>query len=128
MKGFTYLATAFLAVLPALAIPTGSTRQKRADSSKVGYLAVYWTTADNSVYFALSSNNDALGFKAINGGKPIMSPTLGTKAVRDTSIITGQGKDAGKYYILGTDLNIATVCPSPILVRGAFVYGVIDRS
>ncbi|CAP94450.1 hypothetical protein E8E15_004564 [Penicillium rubens] len=106
MKGFTYLTTAFLAILPALAIPTGSTLQKKADSSKVGYLAVYWTTEDNSVYFALSSNDDALGFKSINGGKPIVSPTLGTKAVRDTSIIAGQGKSAGKFYILGTDLNI----------------------
>jgi hypothetical protein len=113
MKGFTYLTTAFLAILPALAIPTGSTLQKKADSSKVGYLAVYWTTEDNSVYFALSSNDDALGFKSINGGKPIVSPTLGTKAVRDTSIIAGQGKSAGKFYILGTDLNIDAVCPSP---------------
>ncbi|CAG8888196.1 unnamed protein product [Penicillium egyptiacum] len=110
MKGFTYLTTAFLAILPALAIPTGSTLQKKADSSKVGYLAVYWTTADESVYFALSSNDDALGFKAINGNKPILSPTLGTKAVRDTSIITGQGENAGKFYILGTDLNIDEVC------------------
>jgi hypothetical protein len=113
MKGFTYLTTAFLAILPALATPTGSTLQKKADSSKVGYLAVYWTTEDNSVYFALSSNGDALGFKTINGGKPIVSPTLGTKAVRDTSIIAGQGENAGKFYILGTDLNIDAVCPSP---------------
>ncbi|KAJ5385640.1 hypothetical protein N7509_008181 [Penicillium cosmopolitanum] len=108
MKGFTCLTAAFLAVLPALALPAGSTLQKKADSANVGYLAVYWTTADNSVYVALSSNDDALGFKAINGNKPIVSPTLGTKAVRDVSIITGQGKNAGKYYILGTDLNIAT--------------------
>jgi hypothetical protein len=116
MKAFTSLTTALLAVLPALAIPMESTLQKKAEPSNVGYLAVYWTTADNSVYFALSSNDDALGFTAINGDKPIVKPTLGTKAVRDVSIITGQGDNAGKYYILGTDLNIATVRPSPAFV------------
>lgn len=34
---------------------------------------------------------------------------LGTKAIRDTSIIAGQGDDEGKYYIIGTDLDIDTV-------------------
>lgn len=123
MKGFSYLTAAFLAVLPTHAIPTGSAPQKKADSSKVGYLAVYWTTAVNSVYFALSSNDDALGFKAINGNNPIVSPTLGTKAVRDVSIITGKGDDAGKYYILGTDLNIDTVCPTL-----KFACSIIDKA
>ncbi|GAB1193712.1 hypothetical protein APSETT444_002940 [Aspergillus pseudonomiae] len=86
----------------ALASPTPA---KRADE-KVGYLSVYWTTDDESVYFALSDNDDPLGFSAINSGNAVVSPTLGTKAVRDTSIIAGQGDDAGKYWIIGTDLNI----------------------
>ncbi|OGM47646.1 putative arabinosidase [Aspergillus bombycis] len=85
-----------------LASPTPA---KRADD-KVGYLSVYWTTDDESVYFALSDNDDPLGFAAINSGNAVVSPTLGTKAVRDTSIIAGQGDDAGKYWIIGTDLNI----------------------
>jgi hypothetical protein len=116
MKGLTYLSTALLAALPALATLTESTLQKKAAPNNVGYLAVTWKTADNSVYFALSGNDDALDFKPINGDKPIVKPTLGTKAVRDTSIIVGQGDNAGKYYILGTDLNIATVRSSPALV------------
>ncbi|KAB8265377.1 hypothetical protein BDV32DRAFT_144667 [Aspergillus pseudonomiae] len=86
----------------ALASPTPA---KRADE-KVGYLSVYWTTDDESVYFALSDNDDPLGFSTINSGSAVVSPTLGTKAVRDTSIIAGQGDDAGKYWIIGTDLNI----------------------
>lgn len=83
---------------------------KKADETKSGYLAVYWTTEDESVYFALSSNEDALGFEAINGGKAVVSPTLGTKAIRDTTIVRGEGDDEGKYYIIGTDLDIDTVC------------------
>ncbi|KIX08764.1 uncharacterized protein Z518_03421 [Rhinocladiella mackenziei CBS 650.93] len=75
---------------------------KRADPSKVGYLGVYWTTADESVYFALTDNANPTAFQAINGGNAIVSPTLGTKAVRDVSIIPADGK----WYIIGTDLNI----------------------
>ncbi|KAE8376953.1 hypothetical protein BDV26DRAFT_305201 [Aspergillus bertholletiae] len=86
----------------ALGSPTSI---KKADE-KAGYLSVYWNTNDESVYFALSDNSDPLGFTAINGGKAVVSPTLGTKAVRDTSIIAGQGDNAGKYWIIGTDLNI----------------------
>ena len=48
-------------VLPALALSGSAlgspTPAKRADE-KVGYLSVYWTTDDESVYFALSDNDD----------------------------------------------------------------------
>ncbi|RDW74269.1 glycoside hydrolase family 43 protein [Aspergillus mulundensis] len=81
---------------------------KKVDETKVGYLAVYWTTEDESVYFALSSNDDPLGFERINGGNAVITPTLGTKAIRDTTIIRGEGDDEGKYYIIGTDLDIDT--------------------
>jgi hypothetical protein len=109
----TYLTSALLALTPALALPspTLNSLTKKADSTKVGYLAVYWTTEDESVYFSLSSNDDPLNFQSLNGGNAIVSPTLGTKAIRDTSIIEGKGADEGKYYIIGTDLDIDTVCP-----------------
>ncbi|KAL4792405.1 glycosyl hydrolase [Aspergillus venezuelensis] len=99
--------TGTLLSLPLLssALPTLT---QRVDESKVGYLAVYWTTEDESVYYALSSNDDPLGFEAINGGEPIVSPTLGTKAIRDTTIIRGAGGDEGKFYLIGTDLDIDT--------------------
>jgi hypothetical protein len=83
---------------------------KRAEA-KAGYLSVYWTTKDESVFFALSDNRDPLKFSAINSGSPVATPTVGTKAVRDTSIIAGEGENAGKYWIIGTDLNIGSVSP-----------------
>ncbi|KAL2796994.1 glycosyl hydrolase [Aspergillus keveii] len=106
----TYLTSALLALTPALALPSPALNSltKKADSTKVGYLAVYWTTEDESVYFSLSSNDDPLNFQSLNGGNAIVSPTLGTKAIRDTSIIEGKGADEGKYYIIGTDLDIDT--------------------
>ncbi|KAL4937337.1 hypothetical protein BDV06DRAFT_232658 [Aspergillus oleicola] len=93
----------------ATALPSISqSLTKKTDSAKVGYLAVYWTTEDESVYYALSSNDDPLAFSPINGGNPVVSPTLGTKAIRDTTIIRGAGYDEGKFYLIGTDLDIDT--------------------
>ncbi|KAL6230363.1 hypothetical protein BDW75DRAFT_73930 [Aspergillus navahoensis] len=104
------LALLSLSVPGILALPHLGSKHltNKADDTKAGYLAVYWTTEDESVYFALSSNEDPLGFEAINGGNAIVSPTLGTKAIRDTTIIRGEGEDEGKYYIIGTDLDIDT--------------------
>ena len=82
----------------------------RADTSLVGYLGVFFLGDKPNVYFYLSNGNNALSFKALNKGSPILVPTLGTKGVRDPSIINGAGAEAGKkWYIIGTDLNIATV-------------------
>ncbi|KAL4876455.1 hypothetical protein BJY04DRAFT_142578 [Aspergillus karnatakaensis] len=108
---FTTLVAGLLALPLTLAIPTiplNKHLSKKADPAKAGYLAVYWTTEDESVYFSLSSNEDPLGFQSINGGEAVISPTLGTKAIRDTTIIEGRGEDEGKYYIIGTDLDIDT--------------------
>lgn len=120
MKGSSILAAALAFSSSALALPNAwdSSLHKKADATKVGYLGVYWTTKDESVYFALSDNSNPTAFKSINSGKPIVSPTLGTKAIRDVSIIEGDGDAAGKYYMIGTDLDIDTVCIPDVLSRG----------
>ena len=83
---------------------------KRADSTKAGYLAVYWKSAETGVFFALSTNEDPLNFTEVNGGKALFVPTVGTKVIRDVSIVSGGGDEAdSKWYILGTDLNIGAV-------------------
>ncbi|KAL4890308.1 hypothetical protein BDV59DRAFT_209789 [Aspergillus ambiguus] len=132
MKVPASIFTATLALsCSVLAIPRSwsSSLQKRADPSKVGYLGVYWTTEDESVYLALSDNNDPTAFEPINGGSPIVSPTLGTKAVRDASIIEGVGSTAGKYYIIATDLDIDSINWSQAVrtgSRGIFVWESTD--
>lgn len=112
MKPFlSTAATVLLSCLHVLAAPqkedalASALLSKKADSTKVGYLAVYWKTADPSVYFALSTNDDPLGFTELNGGSHIVSPTVGTGAVRDLSIVAGDGI----WYIIATDLNIDEV-------------------
>lgn len=84
---------------------------RRVDPNLSGYLGVFFLGADPYVYFYLSNGNDALSFKALNKGAPIMRPTKGTGGVRDPTIISGGGSEAGrKWYIIGTDLHIGKVC------------------
>lgn len=121
MKSLTTICAGILTLLTStLALPQPEPLplpKHKADPSKVGYLNLYWKTVDESIYYALSNNSDPLNFVPINGGRPIVSPTLGTKAIRDVSIIEGVGRDKGKYYMFGTDLNIDTVCPLPADMR-----------
>jgi hypothetical protein len=83
---------------------------RRADPNLAGYLGVFFLGADPYVYFYLSNGNDPLSFRALNRGSPVIRPTKGTGGVRDPTIITGGGSEAGKkWYIIGTDLNIGKV-------------------
>ncbi|KAJ4346642.1 uncharacterized protein N0V89_010573 [Didymosphaeria variabile] len=80
---------------------------RRADPSLTNYLGVFFLGDKPSVYLYLSNGNNAISLKALNKGNPVISPTKGTQGVRDPSIITGGGAEAGKiWYIIGTDLNI----------------------
>lgn len=86
--------------------PFGELR-KRADPDLTGYLGAFFLGADPYVYFYISNGNNAVSFKALNRGQPVVRPTRGTGGVRDPMIVTGGGAEAGrKWYIIGTDLNI----------------------
>lgn len=83
---------------------------KRADAILTGYLGAFFLGADPYVYLYLSNGNNAISFKALNGGSPVIKPTKGTGGVRDPAIVQGGGAEAGKkWYIVGTDLDIAKV-------------------
>ncbi|KAK1967382.1 arabinosidase, partial [Colletotrichum sublineola] len=79
----------------------------RADLNLTGYLGAFFLGADPYVYLYLSDGNDATSFRALNGGEPVLRPTLGTGGVRDPAIVRGGGADEGnKWFIVGTDLDI----------------------
>ncbi|KAK2015240.1 arabinosidase [Colletotrichum eremochloae] len=79
----------------------------RADPNLTGYLGAFFLGADPYVYLYLSDGNDATSFRALNGGEPVLRPTLGTGGVRDPAIVRGGGADEGnKWFIVGTDLDI----------------------
>ncbi|KFY33312.1 hypothetical protein V494_07725 [Pseudogymnoascus sp. VKM F-4513 (FW-928)] len=102
---YAVLASSAVSALPTQ--PAVTDIAVRADSSLVGYLGVFFLGDAPNVYFYLSNGNDALSFKALNGGQAILDPSSGTGGVRDPSIINGGGSEAGnKWYIIGTDLDI----------------------
>lgn len=95
--------------LRAMGLPAA----KRVDSSLTGYLGAFFLGNDPDVYFYLSQDNNAISFSALNGGRPVLVPTVGTGGVRDPAIVTGGGTEAGKkWYIVGTDLDISKVSTS----------------
>lgn len=90
---------------PALDFTSYLTPRANANASLTGYLGVFFLGDAPNVYFYQSTGNNAASMNPLNGGAPVIVPTLGTKGVRDPSIITS--KNDGKYYIIGTDLDIA---------------------
>ncbi|KAF2197139.1 hypothetical protein GQ43DRAFT_444501 [Delitschia confertaspora ATCC 74209] len=102
----------------------------RADPSLTGYLGAFFLGDKPSIYFYVSNGNNALSFRALNGGKPVINPTKGTQGVRDPAIIVGGGEEAGrKWYIISTDLNIGKTTWDTAQrqgSRGIFVWESID--
>ncbi|KAK8162316.1 hypothetical protein BKA80DRAFT_272407 [Phyllosticta citrichinensis] len=80
---------------------------KRQTTDLVGYFAVFFkgdSTEKQRVWFYLSNGNDPCAFRPLNGDQPVLIPEGGTGGTRDMSIVVGRGD---KWYILGTDLDIA---------------------
>lgn len=75
-----------------------------SQSTYEGYAFLYFTSSDEQIYLAASNGNDALSFKELNGGKPILSSTFGDKGVRDPFIM--RSAEGDKFFILATDLCI----------------------
>ena len=71
------------------------------------YLLVHFTGESpngEQVYFSLS--RDGLHFEDQNGGEPVLRSTIGEGGVRDPFIL--RSKIDGKFYIIATDLRIAS--------------------
>lgn len=91
---------------------------KRA-SDKVGYLFIHfydnykapgdYTTypAGEQVFGHISDGNNAISYKPLKGGAPLLTSTVGTKGVRDMYIVS-KG-DESQHYIIATDLNQTAV-------------------
>ncbi|MBT2513805.1 immunoglobulin-like domain-containing protein [Arthrobacter sp. ISL-30] len=77
--------------------------------AKEGYAFAYFTGNDlagENIYMAASRGNDALKWDELNGGKPILNSTLGTKGLRDPFII--RSPEGDKFYMIATDLSIGS--------------------
>ncbi len=61
-------------------------------------------TAAPHQYAAASRGNDALHWDELNGGRPVLTSSLGDGGVRDPFIIRSPRGD--RFYLLATDLRI----------------------
>jgi GH43 family beta-xylosidase/uncharacterized protein YjdB/sucrose-6-phosphate hydrolase SacC (GH32 family) len=83
-------------------------RKMPAKEDPNAYLFAYFIGEDKDngeqMYFALSKGNDPLNWNNMNGGNPVFTSKLGTKGLRDPSII--RSPDGDKFYMIATDLKI----------------------
>ncbi|WP_149824135.1 family 43 glycosylhydrolase [Streptomyces tailanensis] len=103
--------------LGLLAAPPGAAQPERQPQSSgksiqrtgyAGYLFAYFTgegTADGEqIRYALSRGNDALHWRELNAGKPVLSSTIGEKGLRDPFVI--RSPEGDKFYMIATDLRM----------------------
>ena len=77
--------------------------------AKEGYAFAYFTGNDlagENIYMAASRGNDALKWDELNGGKPVLNSSLGTKGLRDPFVI--RSPEGDKFYLIATDLSIGS--------------------
>lgn len=100
------LATCTAARTTAGARPARSPAPRQAEYA--GYLFTYFTgegTADGEqVHFALSEGNDALRWRELNGGAPVLTSTQGDRGVRDPFLLRSPDRD--RYFLIATDLRM----------------------
>ncbi|KAJ4301814.1 hypothetical protein N0V90_003908 [Kalmusia sp. IMI 367209] len=74
-----------------------------------GYAFLYFTgnsVAGENIFLAASNGNNALDWKELNNGQPILKSTQGTKGLRDPFII--RSVEGDRFYLLATDLSIGS--------------------
>ncbi|CAI6338032.1 unnamed protein product [Periconia digitata] len=84
-------------------------RRQAAIDPFAGYAFAYFTgnsIEGEKIYFAASNGNNALSWKELNGGQPVLSSTLGTRGLRDPFII--RSNEGDKFFLIATDLSIGS--------------------
>lgn len=88
---------------------TAHVKAKPALAPYAGYAFAYFTgnsIAGENIYMAASRGNDALHWDETNGGKPILTSSMGTKGLRDPFVI--RSPEGDKFYMIATDLSIGS--------------------
>ncbi|KAF9697733.1 hypothetical protein EKO04_004386 [Ascochyta lentis] len=103
----------FLSVCAAALGASASPVEVREQAAQVdafeGYVFAYFTNntkAGEQIYLAASNGNNALSWKELNNGQPIITSTLGTKGLRDPFLI--RAPEGDKFFLIATDLSIGS--------------------
>ncbi|KIY70360.1 glycoside hydrolase family 43 protein [Cylindrobasidium torrendii FP15055 ss-10] len=82
--------------------------EERQTEDYAGYGFIYFIgekyATGEQIYFAASNGNTPAAWNIVNGGKPVLTSTLGDKGVRDPYII--RHPTSGTFYVVATDLKV----------------------
>ncbi|KAH8723404.1 glycosyl hydrolase [Phaeosphaeriaceae sp. PMI808] len=88
-----------------------------------GYAFAYFTgnsKAGENIFLAASNGNNALSWKELNNGQPIITSSQGTKGLRDPFVI--RSAEGDKFFMLATDLSIGSGTSWGDSVRSGSLY------
>ncbi|KAI4916772.1 hypothetical protein J4E90_003275 [Alternaria incomplexa] len=88
-----------------------------------GYAFAYFTgnsLAGEKIYLAASEGNDALAWRELNNGEPVLASTEGTKGLRDPFVI--RSPEGDRFFLLATDLSIGSGTSWGDAVRKGSLY------
>jgi beta-xylosidase len=121
------LAATLLSACAAALVAKGKPIEVRDQVAKAepyeGYVFAYFTNntkAGEQIYLAASNGNNALSWKELNNGQPIITSTLGTKGLRDPFLI--RSPEGDKFFLIATDLSIGSGTSWGDAVRKGSLY------
>ncbi|MFT7838475.1 LamG-like jellyroll fold domain-containing protein [Saccharothrix sp. BKS2] len=79
-------------------------RQQPYEGYLFGYFTGEGTATGEQVHLAASRGNDALKWDELNGGKPVLTSSLGDGGVRDPFII--RSPEGDRFFLIATDLKM----------------------
>lgn len=100
-----------------------SVRQKASVGPFEAYAFSYFTgntLQGENIFFASSNGNNALDWKELNRGQPVLKSKFGTRGLRDPFIIRSPEGDT--FYMIATDLSIGSGTSWGAAVRQGSLY------
>lgn len=94
-----FTSCSLAAATALLSFGAASPVEKR-QSSYAGYLISTFSDVNPTVQWYLSNDNSPTNFSKINGGNPVLTSTVGTKAVRDVYLTSNGVRD--QFYLIAT--------------------------
>ncbi|KXJ93455.1 glycoside hydrolase family 43 protein-like protein [Microdochium bolleyi] len=83
--------------------------ERQAAGNLEAYVFAYFTGNSRDgekIYLAASRGNNALQWDQLNGGRPVLTSTQGTRGLRDPFLL--RSNDGKKFFLIATDLSIGS--------------------
>lgn len=112
---FSHAPLLAFVVCAAGAVVASPLAKRAADAA--GYVSMTFIGDQPDIFAHYASPGKESTFTALNGGKPILVPTQGTKGVRDPYFVKAPGGD--RYWVIGVSERTDQRFPSVGLLNSA---------